>query len=131
MEDNRVAQTVAVHFLRRLPYQVDTATSGSAALDAAKQNHYSLILMDLQMPGMDGFETAVRIRNLPGYAITPIVALTANSSPENRDMCFLYGLQGFLAKPVEASELLKTVETLLAPSKGPAGHQAGNTRIAV
>lgn len=131
VEDNRVAQTVAVHFLRRLPYQVDTATSGSAALDAAKQNQYSLILMDLQMPGMDGFETAVRIRNLPGYGGIPIVALTANSSPEYRDMCFQIGLQGFLAKPVEASELLETVETLLVSSKGPAGQPAGITRIAV
>ena len=135
VEDDRVAQTVTVHFLRRLPFQVDTAASGSAALDSAKKNQYSLILMDLQMPDMDGFETAVRIRNLPGYAGVPVVALTANYSPEYRDMCSQYGFQGFLTKPVVASEFLKTVETLLAPSNGLAGHNktspAGITRIAV
>ena len=135
VEDDRVAQTVTVHFLRRLPLQVDTAASGSAALEAAHKSQYSLILMDLQMPDMDGFETAVRIRNLPGYAGIPVVALTANYSPEYRDICFQNGFQGFLTKPVMASELLKTVETLLAPSKGPAGQNvtspAGIARVAV
>jgi CheY-like chemotaxis protein/two-component sensor histidine kinase len=124
VEDNPVAQTVAVHILRRLPYRVDVATSGVAALEAAQKNHYSLILMDLQMPDMDGFETAERIHSLPGCSAIPIIVLTANYSQDYREMCFQRGFQGFLSKPVQASDLLKTVEALLATSGGSSGHLA-------
>ncbi len=131
VEDNRVAQTVALHVLKRRAYDVETVSSGAAAVHAASRAEFSLILMDLQMPDMDGLETALQIRKLPGYANVPIVALTANYSQEYRDMCFDQNLQGFLAKPVESSELLDTVEKLLEASKDLAGHSPGISRSAL
>ena len=122
VEDDRVAQTVAVHVLKRRPYDVETVSTGAAAVHAASQAEFGLILMDLQMPDMDGLETALQIRKLPGYADVPIVALTANYSQEYRAKCFDQNLQGFLAKPVGSSELLDTVEKLLAASKDLARH---------
>ena len=131
VEDTLVAQTAATHFLRSLPYPVDTVSNGSAALDAASKGQYSLILMDMETPGMDGMETATRIRNLPGYTGVPIVAVTANYSREYRDIFVQHGFQGFLAMPAQASELLNTVRILLATSKGPSEQARQITRIAV
>ena len=131
VEDKLFAQTAATHFLRSIAHAVDTADSGSAALDAAAKARYGLILMDLGTPGMDGFDTATRIRNLPGYSGVPVVALTASDSHERRDLYLKNGFQGFLAMPAQASELLKTVRTLLTPSKGPGEQTRQITRIAV
>jgi len=114
VDDNSVAQTVASRMLRRQSFHVDCVGSGQAALEAAGQTHYDLILMDLQMPGMDGLETARRLRGIEGYQRIPIVALTANSSTEFQAACGKEGMQAFLAKPVRSAELLKTVEEQLA-----------------
>lgn len=113
VEDNAIAQTITRNILQRRPYRVTCASSGPAALQAARNDRYDLVLMDLQMPEMDGFEVAERIRNLPGYSDTAIVALTANNSPEYRELCLRRGMRGFLSKPVQASELLRTVEAVL------------------
>ena len=114
VDDNSVAQTVASHMLRRQAFHVDCVGSGMAALEAAGHAHYDLILMDLQMPGMDGFETVRRLRSIRGYQRTPIVALTANCSTEFQAACGKQGMQAFLAKPVRSPELLKTVEEQLS-----------------
>ena len=114
VDDNSVAQTVASHMLRRQSFHVDCVGSGKAAIEAAEHAHYDLILMDLQMPGMDGLETARRLRGIQGYQRTPIVALTANCSTDFQAACGKQGMQAFLAKPVRSSELLKTVEEQLA-----------------
>jgi CheY-like chemotaxis protein len=116
VDDSPLAQTIAVHVLNRKDYEVDSARSGRAAVEAASENQYDLILMDLQMPDMDGIETAEGIRKVPGYAHTPILALTANGSSEDRTRCIQRGMQGFLAKPVQSTELLKTVERYLVPA---------------
>ncbi len=113
VEDNPVAQTIASHALRRQSFEVECACDGSAALDAASRSRFDLILMDLQMPGLDGFQTTERIRMLPGYGDTPIIALTANCSDDYRSRCASYGMQGFLAKPVRTRELVQTVEAFL------------------
>jgi CheY-like chemotaxis protein len=114
VDDNSVAQTVTSHMLRRQSFHVDCAGSGKAALEAAEHAHYDLILMDLQMPGMDGLETARRLRGIAGYQRIPIVALTANCSTDFKTACEKQGMQAFLAKPVRSAELLKTVEEQLA-----------------
>lgn len=109
VEDNALALRVAEHVLRRAGYSVDTAISGEAAIEAASANQYSLILMDLEMPGMGGFAAARRIRNLPGGEQVPMLALTAHTGNQYRRRCLAEGMQGFLSKPVRASELLNAV----------------------
>jgi CheY-like chemotaxis protein len=113
IDDNSVAQTIASHALRRQSFEVQCAGDGLEALDAASKSHFDVILIDLQMPGWDGFETAKRIRKLPGYRETPIIAVTANCSDENRARCASCGMQDFLAKPVRTRDLVQIVEKYL------------------
>lgn len=113
IDDNSVAQTIASHALRRQSYEVQCAGDGLEALDAASKSRFDVILMDLQMPGWDGFETAARIRKLVDYRETPIIAVTANCSDENRARCASCGMQDFLAKPVRTRDLVQTVEKYL------------------
>jgi CheY-like chemotaxis protein/anti-sigma regulatory factor (Ser/Thr protein kinase) len=114
VDDNSVAQTIASHALRRHVYHVECAGDGMAALEAASRTLFDLILLDLQMPGLDGFQTAERLRRLPNYTDTPIVAVTANCSADYRERCFQFGMQGFLAKPVRTADLVKAVEKYLS-----------------
>jgi CheY-like chemotaxis protein len=113
VDDNTVGLTVLRHALERRYQNLDFATSGLQALQAAAARQYDLILMDVQMPEMDGLEAAVRIRQIPGYENTPILALTANSSDTVRDLCREGGMQAFLSKPVEATQLLATLGRFL------------------
>jgi CheY-like chemotaxis protein len=113
VDDNPVGLLVLRHALERHALEVDTAADGYAALEAAGKRRYELILMDLQMPGMDGFETTAAIRKLPGYATVPIIALTANFSDEIRRQCQEQGMQGFLSKPVEPARLWETISRYL------------------
>jgi CheY-like chemotaxis protein/anti-sigma regulatory factor (Ser/Thr protein kinase) len=106
VDDNPVGLTVLRHALQRLGMQVDCASSGMEALDAASRRRYDLVLMDLQMPEMDGLTAAVELRHVAGYENTPILALTANFSDEVREQCRAHGMQAYLSKPVESSELL-------------------------
>jgi CheY-like chemotaxis protein/anti-sigma regulatory factor (Ser/Thr protein kinase) len=113
VEDNDVATRVVNHILRRGNYSADRASNGPQALEMAARRRYDLILMDLQMPGMDGFETSTRIRRIPGYAGVPIVAVTANATDEYRLLCLGAGMQGFVSKPVQSADLLAAVSTFL------------------
>jgi CheY-like chemotaxis protein len=113
VEDNPVAQEVVRHVLRRRSYTVDFVSSGEEAVEAAGTFRYNLILMDLQMPGMDGLEATRHIRGWSGYANVPIVAFTANASAEYRTICRDNGMQGFVTKPIDGREMLRTLDTLL------------------
>jgi CheY-like chemotaxis protein len=117
VDDDSVAQTIASHVLRRHAYDVECVCNGAAAIDKVSRSTFDLILMDLQMPGMDGFQTATYIRAMPAYADTPIIAVTANCSSDYRDRCLKTGMQGFLAKPVQSKELVQAVERYLAGRK--------------
>jgi len=123
VDDDSVAQTIASHVLRRHDYDVECVCNGPAAIDKVSRATFDLILMDLQMPGMDGFQTAKYIRAIPAYAETPIIAVTANCSSDYRDRCMQTGMQGFLAKPVQSRELVKAVERHLA-GRTPSPHAA-------
>jgi len=114
VDDDSVAQTIASHVLRRHAFEVECVCNGPAAIDKASRSNFDLILMDLQMPGMDGFQTAQYIRGIPAYANTPIIAVTANCSSDYRERCMKTGMQGFLAKPVQSRELVQAVEKHLA-----------------
>jgi len=105
VDDNPVGLMVLRHSLKARPVRVDTATNGLEAVDAAAAQHYDLILMDLQMPKMDGLDATAAIRKLPGYQNVPVIALTANYSDQVRQDCRRQGMQGFISKPVESGEV--------------------------
>jgi CheY-like chemotaxis protein len=120
VEDNPVGLTILKRALERRQVNVDGVMSGAAALEAASRERYDLVLMDLQMPGMNGLETTAAMRRLPGYESVPILALTADFSDELRDRCLRDGMQAFLSKPVEALQLWSVVSRFLNVSKSTA-----------
>ncbi|MEO8049009.1 MAG: ATP-binding protein [Acidobacteriota bacterium] len=113
VEDNPVGLKVLRHALKDRPVHVDTASDGAEAIRAAAARHYDLILMDLQMPDMDGLEATAAVRCLPGYENVPILALTANYSDEIRQQCQQNGMQDFLSKPVSTPALWSAVSRWL------------------
>jgi CheY-like chemotaxis protein len=92
---------------------VVSATNGQAAIEAAQNNQIDLILMDLQMPDIDGLEASIAIRKLPGYQSVPILALTANCSDQVRQQCLQHGMQAYLSKPINAQELWSAISRYL------------------
>jgi CheY-like chemotaxis protein len=105
-EDNPVNQRVAILMLQRLGYRVDLAANGREALEAVERQRYDLVLMDVQMPEMDGLQAAREIRaRFKGDHRPRIVAMTANASTSDRDDCFAAGMEGFLTKPVRTADL--------------------------
>ncbi|WP_326534512.1 response regulator [Pseudorhodoferax sp.] len=104
-EDNLVNQEVAVQLLRAAGVTVEVAGDGAVALQMVRSRPYDLVLMDVQMPQLDGLEVARRIRREPALAQLPIVAMTANAFPEDRQACLDAGMNEHLAKPVDPREL--------------------------
>ncbi|UCV22806.1 hybrid sensor histidine kinase/response regulator [Ferribacterium limneticum] len=105
-EDDWVNQEVALELLREsLGFTVDIAADGAQALDMAINQRYDLILMDMQMPELDGLGATQAIREIDGYADTPIIAMTANAFAENRALCLDAGMNDFIAKPVDPDKL--------------------------
>jgi CheY-like chemotaxis protein len=116
VEDNEINQVVARSFLEHLGFEVDVSGDSDGAFGALRERDYALILMDCQMPGMDGYETTRRIRaGEVGERAqrTPIVALTAHASPDDRRRCLDAGMNDYLAKPVNVQSLAATLERWL------------------
>ena len=113
VEDDPIGITVLRHVLQRRLKNVDCVASGREALDAAARKHYDLILMDLQMPDINGLEAAAQLRRMPGYSTVPILALTASCSDQVKEQCRAIGMQAFLSKPIDANELWSTVSRYL------------------
>ncbi|MDH5445052.1 MAG: response regulator [Gammaproteobacteria bacterium] len=108
VEDTPEIQMLVAAILRKTGLEVETANDGQEALEKAKEKTYSLILMDIQMPVMDGF-TAVQMLRANDYT-HPIVALTANAMKEDEERCLAAGCDGFLAKPVQREQLYRTLK---------------------
>ncbi len=110
VEDNTVNQRVFATILKREGYDVELASDGEQAIAALGRSAFSLVLMDIQMPGVDGLTATHRIRRNPAWASIPIVAVTAHSPATHRELCLREGMDGFLTKPVNRTALLSVVE---------------------
>ncbi len=109
-DDNRINLQVARVMLEKAGYAVTAVEDGAGALAAIGENDFEVVLMDVQMPDMDGFEVTAAIRALDGArATTPVVAVTANAMPEHREECLSKGMDDFIAKPFDKIELLQLV----------------------
>jgi CheY-like chemotaxis protein len=122
VDDDGINQKVMSNLLRRRGCEPVTATSGKQSLDLLEQQHFDLILMDIQMPELDGFETATIIRQReidpatprPSNRRVPIVALTTVSAPGTRERCLEAGMDGYLTKPINTDDLDRVISGVLS-----------------
>jgi len=141
-DDNPINRDVTRELLQSLGLQVDTAANGRLALDQATRQHYDLVLMDMQMPEMDGLEATRRLRALPRSAHTPVIAMTASAFSDDRAACLAAGMNDHVAKPVDPGVLFAALlrwlpqdAGVLVPAGGPRpvrapGTSAGTPRAA-
>ena len=121
-EDNLVNQKVAVALLAGSGYRVDTVLNGAEAVSAVARRRYDAILMDCQMPVMNGYEATAAIRAQEGEGSqVPIIAITAGARPEDRERCIAAGMDGYLAKPVRKDALLELVSRYVRNDPPPSG----------
>ncbi len=142
VEDNAINQRVARRFLERLGCEVQVVGNGQQAVDAYRADNWAFILMDMQMPVMDGLEATRRIRELEGNgARTPIVALTANAMMGQLERCLEAGMDDYLTKPLDITRLQdvldrfmaaadRDAQTLLTPAPASTGEFAVRARLA-
>ncbi|PMY39018.1 hybrid sensor histidine kinase/response regulator [Pseudomonas sp. GW456-L14] len=110
VEDNPVNQLVAKGMLSKLGCEVTVASQGAEALDVLEHQHFDLVLMDCNMPVMDGYEASRQIRRSGRWPDLPIVALTANAMPEERERCRAAGMSDYLSKPFRREELIALLD---------------------
>jgi CheY-like chemotaxis protein len=114
-EDNPVNQKIAVRMLEKRGHTVEVVSNGLEALARLEQTSFDLLLTDMQMPGMDGFELTAAIRAGEGKtgAHLPIVAMTALAMKGDQERCLAAGMDGYISKPMRANELFEVVERFL------------------
>lgn len=109
-EDTPTNQLLVVHTLNKRGHHTEVAGDGRTAVEMAERQDFDVILMDLQMPGMDGFEATAAIRALPGKRRVPIIALTAHTMVGDRERCLAAGMEEYLPKPLDLRQLIDVVE---------------------
>jgi two-component system sensor histidine kinase EvgS len=130
VEDHEMSQEIILEMLTDLGCEADVVPNGLEAVRCVQERHFDLILMDMQMPIMDGLTATRRIRALPGYADTPIIALTANAFAEDREQCLEAGMSGHLPKPVTPQKLADALAGMAPMPSLPPWPDAGDSGIA-
>jgi two-component system, sensor histidine kinase and response regulator len=113
-EDNRINQLVVTRMLQKLGHAVTVAPDGQEALKEVQESQFDLVLMDIQMPVMDGFESTWRMRQLPNGGDLQVIALTANAMTEDRERCIEAGMNDYLSKPIQLDELTRVLRNIEA-----------------
>jgi CheY-like chemotaxis protein len=109
-EDNLMNQLIATKVFDSIGYKLDIADNGLKAVEKAKEQHYDLIFMDIQMPEMDGLEAAKHIlSDMNGYIAPTIIAMTANAMKEDEEECLKAGMKDFISKPFTIDQIQKTI----------------------
>jgi len=127
VEDNEINQQVARELLEEMDLSVDIAIHGAAAVEAVARESYDIVLMDMQMPVMDGVSATEAIRRDHRYDDLPIVAMTANAMSDDRDRCIAAGMNDYISKPIDPEVLAKTLVRWIAggEQRGTRGSTAG------
>ena len=119
-EDNAINQQIAIELLEGVGAFVDVANNGREAVEkllgSAGDLSYDAVLMDLQMPEMDGYQATARIRSEPRFADLPIVAMTAHAMAEERDRCLAAGMHAHITKPIDPELLYRTLMHFYRPA---------------
>jgi two-component system, sensor histidine kinase len=113
IEDTREVVMMLVDYLEMSGFKMATAQDGSDGIQQAKLTHPDLILMDVMMPGMDGFETTRKLRTDPQFKNTPVIGLTALAMPSDRQRCLDAGMDEYISKPVNLKALVKLIRSIL------------------
>ncbi|MEW6513926.1 MAG: response regulator [Pseudomonadota bacterium] len=119
VEDNPLNQEVALSLLAEVKLNIDVADNGALALEKIAAKDYDLVLMDMQMPVMDGVTATQEIRQQPRFAALPIIAMTANAMTIDRERCLAAGMNDHLAKPIDPDALLATLQRWIRPGARP------------
>jgi CheY-like chemotaxis protein/HPt (histidine-containing phosphotransfer) domain-containing protein len=133
VEDNELNQEVAMGLLETANMSIDLAENGQVAVRMVSEKDYDLVLMDMQMPVMDGIAATKEIRSNPRFAALPIIAMTANAMDRDREICLQAGMNDFLGKPIDPDRMFATLKRWLkvrrsAPSfEPPAGEVAAES----
>jgi CheY-like chemotaxis protein len=119
VEDNELSYRVAARLLEKRGCSVEWARGGREALERLRSARFDAVLMDLQMPELDGFATTLELRRLEAELgrRTPVVVLTASALPGERDRALGAGADAFLTKPIDAQELVRTLSALHPPAR--------------
>jgi CheY-like chemotaxis protein len=114
-EDNAVNQQLIARLLEKRGHSVVLALNGREALEALEKQHFDIVLMDVQMPEMDGFEATKRIREKEQASgiHQPIIALTAHAMQRDEQRCLAGGMDGYVAKPIKLEELFSVIEKVV------------------
>ncbi|MDW5417079.1 response regulator [Iodobacter sp. CM08] len=130
VEDNDLNQQVAIDLLHDAGFTVDLAEDGQQAVQKVQQTSYDLVLMDMQMPVMDGLEATKQIRLLPQYANVSIVAMTANAMKADQERCIAAGMNDHVAKPIEPNDLWSALLRWIKPRPENANKMNGAATVA-
>ena len=130
VEDNELNQQVAVELLKEVGLSADVAENGEVAVRMVQEAAYDIVLMDMQMPVMDGISATQTIRELPRFADLPIVAMTANAMQSDRERCLQAGMNDHLGKPIEPDELWAVLRKWIKPREFSVPAQAGKKTAA-